>query len=332
MRRLKVAITWAGACGGCDVALLDLGHRLLELADLADIVYWPVAMDFKRSDLKALPPGSVDVGIFNGAVRTSEHVDDALLLRERCRHLVAFGACAACGGLPGLANLHDSSRLLDTAFGDTASTDNPDDLRPLERSEVAAGTLTLPALTDAIRPLDRVVPVDWVAPGCPPPEPVVTRLLGALSDLARSGETPPTGAVLAADTPLCEECPRAASRTGARLGSFVRPHQVIPDPERCLLEQGLVCLGPVTRGGCGALCLNVNMPCRGCFGAAPGLLDPAAELLSTLGSVAALDHEDELPQGRRLGPVRSLVDPAGTLYRFTLPSALVWRKVEEGSG
>jgi F420-non-reducing hydrogenase small subunit len=36
-RKIKVGFYWAATCGGCDVAILDI----------ADIVLWPVAMDFK---------------------------------------------------------------------------------------------------------------------------------------------------------------------------------------------------------------------------------------------------------------------------------------------
>ena len=50
--KIKIAINWAGACGGCDVAILDLEEKVLDITDIADIIYWPVAMDFKREDIK----------------------------------------------------------------------------------------------------------------------------------------------------------------------------------------------------------------------------------------------------------------------------------------
>ena len=85
--KVRMAVSWAAACGGCDVSLLDIEEHLLALADLADIVYWPVAMDFKRDDLEAQPDGSVDFGLFNGAIRTSEQAEDARLFRRKCRWL-----------------------------------------------------------------------------------------------------------------------------------------------------------------------------------------------------------------------------------------------------
>jgi len=144
--RPRVAVSWAGACGGCDVALLDSEHRLLDLAELVEIVYWPVAMDWKRDDLVRYGSGEIDIGIFNGAIRTAEHSADAELLRDRCRVLVAFGACAAFGGIPGLANLHPNQELLDTVYRDTPSTHNPTGTIPQPSTEGAGGGLELPAL------------------------------------------------------------------------------------------------------------------------------------------------------------------------------------------
>ena len=105
VKKIRMAVYWAASCGGCDVSLLDIEMPLLELAGVADFVYWPVAMDFKRSEFFSLPDGSVDFGLFNGAVRTSEQKEDALSLRKKCKVLVAYGACACFGGIPGLANL-----------------------------------------------------------------------------------------------------------------------------------------------------------------------------------------------------------------------------------
>ena len=122
MSRPKIAINWAGACGGCDVAILDSEVRFLDLTAVADVVYWPVAMDHKRSDLEAFDSDDIDIGIFNGVIRTDEHRADALLMRDRCKVLVAFGSCAAFGGIPGLANLHPNTEMLDTVFLKTPST------------------------------------------------------------------------------------------------------------------------------------------------------------------------------------------------------------------
>lgn len=38
----------------------------------------------------------------------------------------------------------------------------------------------------------------------------------------------------------------------------------------CLLNEGLPCLGPLTEDGCGAVCINHNLPCVGCWGPVEG--------------------------------------------------------------
>jgi len=144
---------------------------------------------------------------------------------------------------------------------------------------------------------------------------------------ARTGELPPRGSVLAQDKALCDSCPRVESRSGSRMPVIHRPHLVEADPEVCFLEQGILCTGIVTRGGCGASCIGVNMPCRGCFGPTDALLDPGAEALSAIGSIAGPEHEDDMIPAKRMAAVRSIRDVAGTFYRFTLPSASLFRTV-----
>lgn len=321
--KLKIAVNWAGACGGCDVALLDSQEKILELAEVADVVYWPVAMDFKRSDLEALAPGSVDIGLFNGVIRTSEHERDALLMRERCRVLIAFGSCAGFGGIPGLANLFRPDQILGTVYVDTPSTENPDGVLPSVTSRVGDTELELPAFAGTVRALHQVVDVEYVVPGCPPPPQQVLDTLDLVIEYSRSGALPMPGAVLASDKALCDECARVDTRTARKIHTVSRTHQIIPDPQVCFLEQGILCMGIATRGGCGGSCIDANSPCRGCFGPTDHMLDPGAEALSAFGSITGLEHEDGLPTNRRLQPARSIVDLAGTVYRFTLPTATV---------
>src|SRR5512138_2421397 len=103
--KLKVAMYWASSCGGCDISLLEIGPHLLQLIDIADIVFWPCAADFKHAHVASYPDGYIDVCLFNGAIRSSEHEEVARLLRAKSRTLVAYGACASEGGIPALANL-----------------------------------------------------------------------------------------------------------------------------------------------------------------------------------------------------------------------------------
>lgn len=327
--KIKIAMSWAAACGGCDVALLDVEDRILDLLEVADVAFWPVAMDFKRPELKAMAPGSIDIGLFNGAIRTSEQQEDAEIFRQKCKVLVAFGSCACFGGIPGLANLADREEIFRVVYQDTASTDNDAEIRPLTTCYVDGHELTLPALHKTVRSLDQVVDVDCFLPGCPPTPERVMDAVQVILEYAREGRVPPKGTVLASDKALCDECPRSASRRGGRMDKVVQPHEIVADPTRCFLDQGIVCMGIATRGGCGHRCIEANMPCRGCFGPTPQMLDPGAEAISAVGSVAGEANENDVPADRMKAAVRSVRDPAGTFYRFTLPKAILNRRVAD---
>ena len=109
--KLKLALYWAASCGGCEIAVIELGERLLDLIQAANIVFWPAGMDFKYADVEAMPDGYIDVCLFNGAILTSENEHIAELLRAKSKIMVAFGSCAQEGCIPGLANLFDFLRM-----------------------------------------------------------------------------------------------------------------------------------------------------------------------------------------------------------------------------
>lgn len=327
--KIKIAVNWAAACGGCDVALLDAEARVLDLAEVADIVYWPVATDGKRADLAALPDGEVDIGVFNGAVRTSEQEEDAHVLRKKSKVLVALGSCACFGGIPGLANFSAKDEVMSVAYRTTPSTENEEDLRPLESTEVDGTTLTLPAFSERVRSLADIVPVDVFAPGCPPSAERIDDLIDAVLAYASDGSVPPKGTFLAGEKALCDECPRRESRTASRIPEIHRPQELVRDSGECFLEQGLICMGIATRSGCGGTCISAGMPCRGCFGPTPAALDPAAEMISAIGSLAGPGTENDAPAHEWKKTIRRIRDPGGTFYRFTLPASRLGGRVTE---
>ena len=97
MAKPKIALYWAASCGGCDVAVLDTNEKILDIADIADIVLWPIALDFKYHHVEAMEDGAIDLCLFNGAIRNSEQERIAQLLRAKSKVMVAFGACACFG-------------------------------------------------------------------------------------------------------------------------------------------------------------------------------------------------------------------------------------------
>lgn len=309
----KVAFYWCASCGGCEEAVVDLDEEILNLANAVDIVFWPVALDFKVADVEAMPDGSIFASFINGAIRNSEQREMAELLRAKSKVVVAFGICAQLGGIPGLANLTDAKSILEEAYRDGVT--------PSATSRSNGHSLSLPEFWNTVQALDRVIAVDYYVPGCPPTRNIIAGALAALL----GPELPPKGTVLAPDSALCEQCPRKETRPEKLLlTEFKRPHQVLIDQRTCLLAQGLACLGPATRAGCEALCPRGNMPCTGCFGPTSRVRDFGAKALSALASV--VDSNDEAEIARALDGVP---DPAGTFYRYSLPSSLLGRRQME---
>jgi len=307
MSKLKLALYWGASCGGCDIAVLDINEKILDVAAIADIVLWPIAMDFKYSDVETMEDGEIDVCLFNGAIGNSEQEEIARLLRRKSKAMVAFGACAHIGGIPALANFHDRQQRMDRAYHEAPSNTNPDGTVPLTTTAAPEGELRLPRTYDTVKTLEQVVPVEYFVPGCPPVYDQIVALVEALA----TDSLPPPGAVIAGDKALCEECPR--ERKGEMIDRVYRTHEIIADPERCLLEQGLTCMGPVTRAGCGSRCTNVNVPCRGCFGPAPGIEDQGVRFAGAIASIYEAEDQETIDR-----MIEQMVDPAGTFYRFSL--------------
>jgi len=327
MSKPKVAFYWCASCGGCEEAVVDLAEDILPVVEAVDIVFWPVAMDFKRTDVEALEDGALAAAFINGAVRSSEQFEMVELLRRKSGIVVAFGSCAQLGGIPGLANVAGREEMVREAYLDAPSVTNARGVVPLERCTYEGNELTLPSLWETVKTLDQVIEVDYYLPGCPPP----VKLIAAAVHAIVSGELPEKGAVLAPDHALCDECPRRDSKP-EQLGikEFKRPFQVKIDPDQCLLAQGLLCLGSITRGGCDAACVKANMPCTGCMGPTNRVKDFGAKALSAVAAVVDAREETEIEK-----IFSGIVDPVGTFNRYSLPASQMHRSYQsprEGGG
>jgi F420-non-reducing hydrogenase small subunit len=323
MAKPKVAFYWCASCGGCEEAVVDLNEDLLKVADAVEIVFWPVALDFKRKDVEALKDGEVAVSFINGAVRTEEQEEMVELLREKSGLVVAFGSCAHLGGIPGLGNFWARDTIFQRVYKEVPSVENPEGVVPQEKTGIGIGELTLPEFYDTVKTLDQTIPVDYYLPGCPPPPDLIMNAVNAIL----TGKLPEKGAVLAPDKALCDTCPRAERKPEKlSIKEIKRPYEVKLDPEKCFLEDGVICLGPVTRSGCGETCIRANMPCRGCMGPVKGVIDQGAKGLSMIASILGLEGEDQMAEEDIKKLINGLVDPAGTFYRFSLPASPLTRR------
>ena len=326
MAKPKVAFYWCASCGGCEEAVVDLKEDILKVTDAVDIVLWPVALDFKKKDVEALGDGEIAVSFINGAVRTEEQEEMVKLLRTKSGLVVAFGSCAHIGGIPGLGNFWTRDTIFQRVYKEVPSVENPEGTIPEEKTTVDVGELTLPEFYDTVKTLDQTIPVDYYLPGCAPPPDLIMNAVNAIL----TGELPEKGAVLAPDKALCDTCPRNETKPEKlSIKEIKRPHEIELDPEKCFLEQGIICLGLATRSGCGERCIKANMPCRGCFGPVDGVIDQGAKTLSAIVSLLGLEGEEKMTEEDVEKLVNGIVDPAGTFYRFSLPASLLRRRITE---
>jgi len=311
------AMNWAASCGGCEIAVLNIGAKILDVDAAFDIAFWPVAMDAKYKDVEALPDEAITLTLFNGGIRNSENEEIARLLRRKSKILVAFGSCACEGCIPGLANLSSKRDLFDTVYS-TVSTENPDGVRPKPEFDAPEGQLHIPRFAPVLRTLDQVVKVDYYMPGCPPESHQIAAVVDlVIQALKGEAELPPPGSTIGAGgSTVCDECPR--QRNVKSVKRFVRIQEIVPDPQLCLLEQGVPCNGPATRSGCGALCPKAGAQCIGCYGPAPGVDDFGARLMTAFASVIDSNDPDEID-----AIIDGIPDPAGQLYRFSLAGSLL---------
>jgi F420-non-reducing hydrogenase small subunit len=309
---------WAASCGGCEIAVLNIHEKILDVDANFEVVFWPVAMDAKYKDVEAMPDKSILLTLFNGGIRNKENEEIAHLLRHKSQILVAFGSCASEGCIPGLANLSSTQDIYKTVYH-TVSTENPANFEPQYEYEMPEGILYTPEFYPVLKTLDQVVPVDYYMPGCPPESHQIAAVVELVIKVLHGEATlPPAGATIGAGvSTVCDDCPR--QRNVKTIKEFVRIQEVNSiDPELCLLEQGIPCNGPATRNGCGALCPIASAQCIGCYGPADGVLDYGSWLVTALASVIDSNDPDEI---NRI--LDGIPDPVGQFYRFNLAGSLM---------
>lgn len=324
----KLAMYWAASCGGCEISVLNIHENILVVDEVFDLAFFPCIADFKIEDVKGYPDGYIDVCLFNGAIRNSESEEMAHLLRQKSKFLVAYGSCAYEGCIPALSNLTTKEATFNAVYLDNPSIDNPEGYLPLTSVEVPEGELELPVFYNTVKSLDQVVDVDYYLPGCPPEPPQIWAVLQVVvAALLEGAPLPPKGSIVGVtNVAVCEECP--LEKNEKTITRFYRPYEITPEPGLCLLEQGLVCMGPATRGGCGALCPQVGMGCRGCYGAMIGVEDQGAKMLSAIASVIGAgtpDMDEEELEQEIQAVIDTIPDPAGTFYRFSMAHSLLKR-------
>jgi F420-non-reducing hydrogenase small subunit len=277
---VNVASEWLNSCSGCEIAILNLGETLLDLLPQINFVHIPVLMDHKHlgqlGDKEHIDIPKATVGLVSGGIRNEEHLEVAKEMRKKCDIVIALGTCATHGGIPALINSFTNEELFDRYYA-TESTD----------SGAQVPTKGISPLLDRCYALDEHIKVDIYLPGCPPhPDHIAAAILALLN-----GETP--------ELPfksVCDTCPTRRMGKGAVKGIKRAVECPEFDPEkpidemRCLLEQGYLCMGPVTRAGCAGAngeapkCISARVPCRGCYGPVQQKGNQLLDMLNALAS------------------------------------------------
>lgn len=288
---IEAAFYIAHGCSGCTMSMLDLGERLDELEIK---IAWasPTLGDGKYDRIP-----EVDISFIEGGVGNSEHVEIIRELREKSELVVAFGICAACGGVPGLVNLHSTEEIIEDVFG-----------KGLQPTNILEGKyeLHIPEFLDFVAPVDSIVDVDCYIGGCPPSPDQIFESFMAILEGKRGWIT--------CGKAVCEFCERNIANKLENARRFL----FFPTDE-CFLKQGLLCLGPATQGDCRASCPNSNVPCRGCGGPLQNVDDYGSAVIDMLS--ALIDGKD-IERLSKSYPVMSKL-----LYLYSLPSAALPGKV-----
>jgi len=243
---MKANIVSLTCCAGCVSSLLNAGDAFLEiLSQDLEIIYSPTF-----TDLKEVP--DVDIAIVEGGVRTEEDEKMIREVRAKCRILVALGICATHGGITSLGNASSVKRLL-------------------EKEYLMFQSFRLPKLKDLMYPICNFVDVDYYIPGCPPMPLLIVHSLKSIL----SGKP-----IIRHLSVVCTECNRKI--VASKLDKLYGVYEKEADPNLCLVSQGFVCLGSLTRDGCGAPCPRIGFTCFGCRGPADSLLYRSRDLYSFL--------------------------------------------------
>lgn len=276
---VRLAEEWFTICGGCEVTILDIGEPLLDVLQQVQIVHMPVLMDHKiygqTGEKAEMEIPEAEVGMISGGIRNEEHKKLAQEMRKKCKTLIALGSCACYGGVPALANQYTTEEILEKVYRGSVSTDK--DGIPHD---------DIPPMTDRVYAISEVVKVDLQLPGCPTTPEMVA---GALTSLL-------TGSPFTLSSKsVCDECPtkrekKAVSTLKRRLEKPEFTPGAPLSEMRCHMEQGFLCLGPATRGGCGGSegtprCIKAYQPCEGCFGPLSEKANPMVDMMGALSTI-----------------------------------------------
>ncbi len=237
-------------------------------------------------DARSISPS--DVVLATGAIRNYEELEIADEIGRTSRKVIAVGSCAVYGGVPGA--------------------------RDIEPPRPETGEALIPGLLDEVQPLDSRIDIELYIPGCPPPPNLIFEALRSVLE----GYGHPSF-----DGTVCSECTRGVEHKGVKAWNH-HPGCGVPSM-LCLLNRGLLCLGPVTRGGCHAVCTSKGAVCIGCRG--PSAMVLSSQLHSMFSDMVKFvslttGNREEKTAGQMMSMLKSL-------YMFTRRDPVTRARVGE---
>jgi len=207
-------------CEGCQVELLNLGKKILDIFEIYDLG------NFSWVESKRSRP-YYDIVLIEGTPLTKENLKMLKELRRKAKIVVALGTCAHLGGVQEIKNYTQKKK----------------------KEKVKYVYESWQRVYDPnILPIWKVIKIDYIIPQCPINREETYQILLALAQ----GKRP-----YIPQRPVCYEC---------QVNGY-----------ECLLQKGEPCLGPITLGGCEAVCLKSKRFCYGCRGPLKGI-DPSKHL------------------------------------------------------
>jgi coenzyme F420-reducing hydrogenase gamma subunit len=194
-------------CEGCQLTVIDSLQNHPEMLEAVEIVQFREAMSEKGDNYQ--------IAFVEGSCSRPEDEERLLQIRQTAKFVIALGACAHMGGVNALRNWQSQDVVRRTVYGGLAKH--------------------FPAYK--AKPIDAVITVDGVIPGCPIDQEDFIRFVKQLMH---------TGLPQLSDFPVCFECKLTENR--------------------CVFTNGSLCLGPITSAGCGAICPSFGQGCDGCRG------------------------------------------------------------------
>jgi F420-non-reducing hydrogenase small subunit len=290
--KARVSIEWLSGCSGCELGIVDLHEKLLQILDEIELVRMPILLDTKDYV-------EADVGLITGSIRTDHDRHAAREMRKACKAIIAFGTCPVYGGPHSSAYAHSTAELLDGSFVNNPSTSTttvPDQV---------------PSLLEGNLPLDQEIEVDLYIPGCPPHAAFIFEGLRALlrGTEAKIGRHN-----------VCFGCERKMIKSD--VSTLRRAHEGEFDPEVCFLSQGCLCFGSVTLDRCMAPCMKVGVPCFSCCGPSEAIiLEPQKDVRSEI--ALRMTHLTKIPHGDIVAEIEA---QAKTHFAYAMASPVFRQK------